>query len=698
MNRVHRRSIVGSRLGAIVVTVLLGAQALGLGSPARAAVPLEPSASNSAVGGRIADTADPVSAAIQLSQAAFPNGSAQHVVIGAASDTALTLSGTALAGSAGPILYAGHSKPNIRLKQDRDRRHQLLDPNTLAEVRRVLGSPQGCAQGPEIYLLGGPSSVSRVAQRKLEVDGYCVRRLEGRTVAEASVRIAEAVGERPLAFDRVLISNLRPEAQIVSVGAYAAAVGTPILLTDGQRLEPAVVRYLAERRPTDVFLMGGPAVLSDGILDEAARHVRDDDMQVPEIHQAGGVPLRGARRIGNGTSDAVAIDVAEQLWTSLRPRGLTVVNPGGTTGAAFALAAAPLSAALGAPQVYSGNKTPTAATASFLERYSYDHVRIVGSTSMISDDAHQGFAERLGQEPSLVGPDVIDYTSDHFLPREPLLDSYRLLQRGQRILTPGQESCYFPTQMTATPADLPNFHLVLRPVAFDRGTCSRLIEIGALPPPALVAQPPSDVMHQESGGKEMRPAAPEKLEVSTDNNRLSSAEVARPHPAIFWSYSHVDEAARIAGDAIQFLPFPFNLIRHLDPTTEAVAKIWSYFDGCATGPQALARSDWRLLQIPGLTHWVMRDFVGASGFACDRVWAKNHFHAENTFFSLPCLSQNNPNVHAHHWPTFVEAQNLGFARWDMNTTVSNGRCNEYLAVVEEMHAGPQTRGPGTRDV
>ncbi|CAN5442015.1 hypothetical protein BH23ACT9_BH23ACT9_33370 [soil metagenome] len=208
-----------------------------------------------------------------------------------------------------------------------------VDPVTAAEIDRVL------PPGGLIRILGGTNAVSAAVETQLRTAGYTVERFAGDSRYETALAIARQVRiENPGNTDIMLaFAGNWPDA--VTGGAYAAFTGTPIVLTDPGSTHPTATAAARELGVTRTFVLGGTAVISDTA--------------------AAGMP--DPRRISGPTRMATAVAVATDLWAPLigTPTSFTVVNLERDDAYSLALAAAPLSAALGGPQLGVGNAGPT---------------------------------------------------------------------------------------------------------------------------------------------------------------------------------------------------------------------------------------------------------------------------------------------------------------------------------------------------
>ena len=275
-------------------------------------------------GGQIAEAAA-VSRSV-FAAAGTSGRNATHAVVGRAEVFADTLGGAALAGDRAPVLFT--SGPTSEDPQP------VLSPTARAEIDRVLGGKG------TVYLLGGASAVSDRVAHELAADGYDVRRLSGPTRIETSVRVAREVLERRGSTGEVLIARADDWADAVTGGAYAASTGSPVLLTGGDTLHPAVAAFLDDVSPRKRWALGGTAALSDRVVAAA-----------------------DAKRIAGPERTATGVAVAKELWgrTEAHSGDAFSVAPGfSADGWAYALAYAPWAAANAGPQILVGDSVSPA--------------------------------------------------------------------------------------------------------------------------------------------------------------------------------------------------------------------------------------------------------------------------------------------------------------------------------------------------
>ena len=200
-----------------------------------------------------------------------------------------------------------------------------LDPRVLEELER-LGAQ-------EVVLLGGPQALDAAIVRELEDAGYGTHRLAGASRLETATAIAEDVA--PNATSAVL-ARAFPDpasddatqgfADALAGGALAASLGVPLLLTETAQLSEATADYLATSVIEQVLVLGGPAAVSDAVVDA----LEDLDVAVDRLSGATRADTAVAIATGGlGLPDAAAVDAValvdgqdDDAWADAFPAAL----------------------------------------------------------------------------------------------------------------------------------------------------------------------------------------------------------------------------------------------------------------------------------------------------------------------------------------------------------------------------------------
>ena len=266
------------------------------------------------------DPRDVIDNAVAVSRERFPSTrsgatrQAGFVVLARVDVFADALTGSVLTGDA-PLLFTDAA---------------ALDPDTDAEILRVLGGPG------TVYLLGGEAALSPAVSAALAGQGHTVVRLAGPSRVETALAVAEEArrlyGPQRVALARAGGTDGNPTAawaDSVTAGGWAAATGSPILLTPSDALHPAVGEWMATAAVTDVVVLGGTAAIADQVVAGLGEVTR----------------VAGAER--GGTAVAVA-----RTLRGVSPgagRSYLLVNGFAEVGWTYGLVAAGLSADRGAP-------------------------------------------------------------------------------------------------------------------------------------------------------------------------------------------------------------------------------------------------------------------------------------------------------------------------------------------------------------
>lgn len=300
------------------------------------------------------DSGDVRATAVDTCQVVRPDpDSAARVLLSRDDAFADALAGSALADAESCVLFTDGGPDAV------------LDPQVRAEIDRVLGP------GGRIELLGGTQALSGAVEEELTAAGYDVNRFAGPTRYETAVQIAQAAQALQAdgsSFEAVLAYGEDwPDA--VTAGAYAAATGTPVVLTPTDQLHPATEAFLDGGPSIDrTWVVGGDAVIGDAAADATPNPQR----------------VAGPNRM------ATARSVAEQMWPQVPASGedFVFVNLEHPQGWTLALGAAPLAAALSGPQLgVRADSVPTE-TEAHLQAQGFTDLPaavLVGDLTFISD-------------------------------------------------------------------------------------------------------------------------------------------------------------------------------------------------------------------------------------------------------------------------------------------------------------------------
>jgi putative cell wall-binding protein len=208
-----------------------------------------------------------------------------------------------------------------------------------------------------VLLLGGVTAIGQVVEDQLAAS-YAVERRAGTSRIETAIEIARA--DAPAA-DSAILARAFPTADAddptqafadaLAAGGLAAEEGWPVLLTQTDRLTGATRDYLAASGIRTMYVAGGTAAISEGVIGEL---------------QALGIT---AQRVAGDTRAETAIEVAmlRGAETAADVDRVTVVEGQGEDAWAAGFAAAAHSAFFDAPIVLTAGEALPPETEAFLQ-------------------------------------------------------------------------------------------------------------------------------------------------------------------------------------------------------------------------------------------------------------------------------------------------------------------------------------------
>ncbi|MCM3742069.1 cell wall-binding repeat-containing protein [Oceanobacillus luteolus] len=170
---------------------------------------------------------------------------ANTVVLARGDEYADALAGVPLAGK--------HNAPLLLTQSNK------LTDVTEKEIKR-LGAKT-------VYLLGGEGAISKSVENKVKKLGVTVKRISGNNRIGTASAIAKEVGGK-----KAVVVNGYNFPDALSVAAYAAQQGMPILLTQPNRLPAETKATLANY--TETLVVGGTGAVSKGVMDQLPKPKR----------------------------------------------------------------------------------------------------------------------------------------------------------------------------------------------------------------------------------------------------------------------------------------------------------------------------------------------------------------------------------------------------------------------------------------
>lgn len=274
--------------------------------------------------------------AVDLSNAAFPDGASSAVIVSGESFPDGLAAGPLAASLGGPVLLT---------------RRDGLPANVTAELQRLKAA--------DVTVVGGTAAVDDVVLAQLwQATGTEPHRIAGvdRYATGAQVSASFPAGA-PAAY--VAGGSTFPDA--LAAGAAAATAGAPLVLVPPDTLPAAVADEVAQLAPAELRVVGGTVAVPDPVLDQLRT-------KVANVRR-----LAGADRYA--TAAAVASDNGNQPSEVLVATGLTFAD---------ALAAAPLAARRDAPIILTTAPCAPDSSIAAMRAMSWPDVTIVGGTTAVS--------------------------------------------------------------------------------------------------------------------------------------------------------------------------------------------------------------------------------------------------------------------------------------------------------------------------
>jgi len=176
----------------------------------------------------------------------FNSGQVDDIVIASGNGFADALAVSVLAGELdAPILLVDRSASR--------------SPDALDYISKHM--PKG-----KIWIAGGKLAIDGSFETKLSSMGHAVERIAGHDRYETCLAIAEE--ESTSAQTPVFIASGENFPDALSIASAAASKGNPIILSPKNSLPGGVKNYLAKQRPSQVFIVGGPLVISQTVESE----------------------------------------------------------------------------------------------------------------------------------------------------------------------------------------------------------------------------------------------------------------------------------------------------------------------------------------------------------------------------------------------------------------------------------------------
>ena len=163
--------------------------------------------------------------------------------------------------------------------------HELELPVLLTGADELSAEAAGyidTAGVEEITIVGGTDVVSQDIEDALEADGVTVTRLAGINRYETAVDIAEFHLDNGFSADELVLATGEKFADALAGGPMASQLLAPMILTQTDTLTGVTGDFIEDVAPEadTIYILGGPAAVSDAVEDAAAAAAQSDGTQV----------------------------------------------------------------------------------------------------------------------------------------------------------------------------------------------------------------------------------------------------------------------------------------------------------------------------------------------------------------------------------------------------------------------------------
>lgn len=132
-----------------------------------------------------------------------------------------------------------------------------LDNSVKEEIKRL--------KAKKVYIIGGTGAVSSAVENSVKSMGITLERISGRDRYETSLAIANKMSNKKQVF---LATGLN-FADTLSISSYAAATGSPILLTAKDQMTAGVAKFIKDNK-SKLYVIGGAGVIADAVVKSVA--------------------------------------------------------------------------------------------------------------------------------------------------------------------------------------------------------------------------------------------------------------------------------------------------------------------------------------------------------------------------------------------------------------------------------------------
>lgn len=194
-----------------------------------------------------------VETSINVSNQAYPNG-AGTVLLAGYDGQADALTATFVAGQM--------DAPLLLTYKDR------LDDNLVKELQRL--------KPKNVIILGGKNAVFTSVKTDLKSKGFNAQRIEGKNRIETATNVVldyYSKGGANKKVSEVFVVEYDSLADALAVGPVAAKKGIPVLLTKKDEVPTEVVKFLQDKKPDKITIIGGENAVSETGKQALKKHV-----------------------------------------------------------------------------------------------------------------------------------------------------------------------------------------------------------------------------------------------------------------------------------------------------------------------------------------------------------------------------------------------------------------------------------------
>ena len=127
-----------------------------------------------------------------------------------------------------------------------------------------------------VYIIGGTGVISKEFETKLSALGFNnIVRIAGNDRYETSYKLANSFNSA----STVVIASGESYPDALSISSFAANKGWPILLTTKTKLPEIMKSFLLDKKPSNVYIIGGTGVISDDVKSQISEIVPQTSIQ-----------------------------------------------------------------------------------------------------------------------------------------------------------------------------------------------------------------------------------------------------------------------------------------------------------------------------------------------------------------------------------------------------------------------------------